>query len=78
MSGSVLDTNDILVNNRDIVPVIMELKSKGEVQINKKKIIYCNRYFDSESSGWHEPIRTPNPTLGGGWREICGNHVIQS
>lgn len=65
MSGSVLDTNDILVNNRDIVPV-MELKSKGEVQINKKKIIYCNRYSDSVSSGWHEPIRTPNPILGGG------------
>lgn len=36
MAGSMLGTHDILVNNRDIVPVIMDLKPKGEVRTNKK------------------------------------------
>lgn len=46
------------------------------MQLKKKISISYNRYFDRGSSGWPEPIRTPNPTLGGGQREIWGNHVI--
>lgn len=37
MSGSVLGPSDILVNNRDRVPVIMELKPKGDAVLEKDK-----------------------------------------
>lgn len=37
MSGSMLGPSDILVNNRDRVPVIMELKPKGDAVLEKDK-----------------------------------------
>lgn len=37
MSDSVLGTRDILVNNRGIVPAIMELKRKGDAAKEKDK-----------------------------------------
>ena len=37
MSESMLGPSDILVNNRDRVPVIMELKAKGDAVQEKDK-----------------------------------------